>query len=137
NLALAREGRDAQLAEECANVDLRCRVDAFRLDQVFRNVLENALIACPDPVRIAVRGTDTTLAGRPAVRLSVQDNGPGLSPEQQQRIFEPFFTTRTKGTGLGMAIARRIIEAHDGQIGVGPATGGGAEIVITLPRGEP
>jgi signal transduction histidine kinase len=137
NLALARQGRDAQLLEECGGANLQCPVDAFRLDQVFRNVFDNSLIAGADPVRITVRCSDTTLGGRPAVRLSVQDNGPGLSPEQRQRIFEPFFTTRTKGTGLGMAIARRIVEAHDGQIAVGPAVGGGAEIVITLPQGAP
>jgi signal transduction histidine kinase len=134
NLHVRREGRDAALREEVARVDLHCAVDQFRLEQVFRNILENALAACADPVRITVRGSDAELAGRPAVRLSIQDNGPGLTPEQRQRIFEPFFTTKTKGTGLGMAIAKRLIDSHGGQISVGPALGGGAEILITLPR---
>ena len=53
--------------------------------------------------------------------MSVRDNGPGLTAEQRQHIFEPFFTTKTKGTGLGMAIAQRIVEAHGGQIAVGDA----------------
>jgi signal transduction histidine kinase len=115
-------------------------VDPFRLEQVFRNVFENALAACRDPVEITVSCAPASLDGQPALRVAVRDNGPGLSAEQRQRIFEPFFTTKTKGTGLGMAIARRIVEAHGGQIGVGDpvaATGRGAEIVVTLPREHP
>ena len=56
---------------------------------------------------------------QPAIEVRVRDNGPGLAPEARQSVFEPFFTTKTKGTGLGMAIARQIVEAHGGQIGVG------------------
>jgi signal transduction histidine kinase len=137
NLALLRQGRDAQLRPEVLGIDWTCAVDPFRLEQVFRNMLENALAACTDPVRVTVSAAEATLAGRPALRVSVRDNGPGLSPEQRQRIFDPFFTTKTKGTGLGMAIAKRIIEAHGGQIAVGPSSGPGAEIVITLPREAP
>jgi len=60
-----------------------------------------------------------------------------LSPEQRTRIFEPFFTTKTKGTGLGMAIAKRILEAHGGRIAVGGDSAPGAEIILTLPREGP
>jgi two-component system, LuxR family, sensor kinase FixL len=134
NLAVARRGRDAILREEIAGVDLHCAIDPFRLEQVFRNILENALAACSDPVRIVVRAEATELEDQPAVRVSVQDNGPGLSRVQQERIFDPFFTTKTKGTGLGMAIAKRVVDAHGGAIRIGPAIGGGAEIRITLPR---
>jgi two-component system sensor kinase FixL len=134
NLALLRQGREASLQETVDGVDCRCAVDHFRLEQVFRNIFENALAACPDAVRIDVGCSEAEIAGHRAVRLSVRDNGPGLSPEQKQRIFEPFFTTKTKGTGLGMAIAKRIVEAHGGQIVVGSFPGPGAEIVLTLPR---
>jgi signal transduction histidine kinase len=137
NLAVLRQGRDATLHEEVGGVDLECPVDHFRLEQVFRNIFENALAACRDPVRLTVRCADVDLAGRPAAQVAVGDNGPGLTAEQKQRIFEPFFTTKTKGTGLGMAIAKRIVEAHGGQLAVGPASDGGAEIVITLPRDTP
>jgi two-component system, LuxR family, sensor kinase FixL len=111
-----------------------CAIDSFRLEQVFRNILDNSLAACRDPVRITVRCTPAELAGHPALRIAVRDNGPGLNKEQAQRIFEPFYTTKTKGTGLGMAIAKRIIEAHAGRIAIGSAGHPGAEIVITLPR---
>ncbi len=136
-LAVQRQGRDAQLIEETGGIDLECAIDPFRLTQVFRNIFENSLAACRDPVRITVCCRDTTLEGRPAVCVSVQDNGPGLSAEQQRRIFDPFYTTKTKGTGLGMAIAKRIIDAHGGRLAVGSAEGGGAELLITLLRETP
>jgi two-component system, LuxR family, sensor kinase FixL len=155
NLEVLRRGRQARLCERTGGVDLRCPVDPFRMQQVFRNVLENALAAGRDPLEVTVACSEATLdPGCPAVRVCVRDNGPGLTAEQRQRIFEPFFTTKTKGTGLGMAIAKRIVEAHGGQIAVGPeprsqesgggssltpdpcllTPGRGAEIVITLPR---
>jgi PAS domain S-box-containing protein len=136
NLAVRRQGRDARLLEDCAGVDLRCLIDPFRLEQVFRNILENALAACRDPVEVTVSAAEDALAGQPALRVAVRDNGPGLGPEQRKRIFEPFYTTKTKGTGLGMAIAKRIVEAHGGRIAVGPAAHG-AEIILLLPRDPP
>jgi len=132
DLTLLRQGRQAVLQEETEGVNLLCFIDYFRLQQVFRNILENALAACRDPVAITIRSSPVLLRGRPGVRVAVRDNGPGLNEEQRRRIFEPFFTTKTKGTGLGMAIAKRIVEAHGGQIAVGP--GPGAEIVLTLPQ---
>jgi PAS domain S-box-containing protein len=137
NLALMRQGRETALREEMAGLDLHCAVDHYRLEQVFRNILENALTACPGAVDIVVHCSEASLNGYKSLRIGVRDNGPGLTPEQKQRIFEPFFTTKTKGTGLGMAIAKRIVDAHGGQIAVGPGSVGGAEIIITLPRDNP
>jgi len=131
-----RHGRRAEFHESVECVDLRCNLDPFRLEQVFANILENALAACPDPVRVEIRCATTCLDGRPAVCVAFRDNGPGLAPEERLRIFEPFYTTKTEGTGLGMAISRRIVEAHGGRIEVGAWTGPGAEITIILPRGE-
>jgi two-component system, LuxR family, sensor kinase FixL len=134
NLALLREGKEAYLLERTEGVNLECSVDQFRIEQVFRNILENALAACPNPIRIEIFCSEEEWDGRSILRIAVRDNGPGLTSEQKQRIFDPFFTTKTKGTGLGMAIAKRIMEAHGGGIAVGAGTGQGAEIVITLPR---
>ncbi len=135
NLAMRRQGRDAAIDEVLDSVNLTCSVDPFRLEQVFRNILENSLAACADPMRVTIHTAECMLENRPAVRMSVRDNGPGLNAEQRARIFDPFFTTKTKGTGLGMAIAKRIVDAHGGVIEVGP--GPGAEIVIILPRESP
>ena len=105
--------------------------------QVFRNLLENSLAACRDPVAIQISCRDVQLEDQPAIEVSVRDNGPGLTPDARQNVFEPFFTTKTKGTGLGMAIARRIVEAHGGQIAVGNDSSAGAEFIVTLLRSTP
>jgi signal transduction histidine kinase len=135
-LETPRRGRDAVLAENADVGDLRVYADRFRMVQLFRNLLENSLAACADPVRIRVHCREVAHDQRPALEISVRDNGPGLSPDIRQNVFEPFFTTKTKGTGLGMAIARQIVDAHGGAIRLGTA-GDGAEFLITLPRNEP
>jgi signal transduction histidine kinase len=132
-LDTARRGRDATLVENASGIDLNVEVDRFRMVQVFRNLLENALAACSDPVVIDIRCHDVQWEGKRALEVSVRDNGPGLTAEARQNVFEPFFTTKTKGTGLGMAIARRILDAHGGRIAVGDSSEG-AEFVITLLR---
>ncbi|MFQ3593198.1 MAG: ATP-binding protein [Gemmataceae bacterium] len=134
SLSERRQGRQADVFEDLADTDLVCLVDAFRLEQVFRNIFENALSACKDPVEIMIRCRPATLHDQPAVLIEVRDNGPGLTPEQAQRIFEPFYTTKTKGTGLGMAICQRIVEAHGGQISAGGQPTTGAIIRILLPK---
>lgn len=134
HLSPARIGRDANLTLEDESCDLKCCVDRTRIEQVFRNVLDNSLSACADPVRINARWTAVSLTAGDAVRTSLTDNGPGLTDVQRSRIFEPFFTTKTHGTGLGMAIADRIVAAHGGTISVGTPPHPGAEIVIDLPR---
>ena len=135
NLETHRRGREATLCDESDGVDLHCVGDPFRLEQVFRNILDNSLAACADPVAIEIRSAAAEIDGQPALRITVRDHGPGLSPEQRQRIFEPFFTTKTRGTGLGMPITKRIVEAHGGTIAVGEGGGVGAEIILTLPKG--
>lgn len=127
--------RDVGLREQIDILDRLCLVDRFRLEQVFRNILDNALAACSDPVRITIHVSQAELAGQSAVRIGIRDNGPGLGPEQRRKIFDAFYTTKKRGTGLGMAICKRIIEAHGGQIAVGPNSPG-TEILITLPRNE-
>jgi len=115
--------------------DRHSDVDRRAIGQVFRNILENARAAAPGS-GIEVHWADDRLNNQPALTVCIRDHGPGIPPEQQQRIFDPFYTTRSRGTGLGMAIARRIVEAHGGRISVGNHAGGGAEVVVTLPRGE-
>jgi two-component system sensor kinase FixL len=132
-----RRGRDVALLEKINGCSCEFSLDRFRMVQVFRNLLENSLAACRDPVAVQVSCRDVQLQEQPAIEISVRDNGPGLTPDARQNVFEPFFTTKTKGTGLGMAIARRIVEAHGGQIVVGNDSSVGAEFIIILPRSIP
>jgi PAS domain S-box-containing protein len=132
-LERARRERDASLVENIDGVELNVDADRFRLLQVFRNLFENSLAAACDPVVIRIGCRDLKLNGKPALEISVRDNGPGITPEARQNVFEPFFTTKTKGTGLGMAIARRVIDAHGGRMAVGDSAEG-AEFVISLPK---
>jgi len=136
DLATIREGRGLELIEEIAAADLTCCVDRFALGQVWRNILENAIHVSPAGGRITVICSDVNQEGLPALRIVFRDQGPGLTADQRKRIFEPFFTTKTKGTGLGMAIAQRIVHSHGGNIEVGTRSTSGAEIIVTIPRGE-
>jgi PAS domain S-box-containing protein len=130
-----RKDRQIQLNEQIGSTDLNCLVDQFSMERAFHNILLNSLYACSDPAIIEIRCSETDFRDLPALRLAISDNGPGLNAEQKRRIFQPFYTTKTKGTGLGMAITKRVIEAHGGHIHVGPDRNG-TEIIITLPKGE-
>jgi PAS domain S-box-containing protein len=134
DLALLHKDREINLYRDTNDCDPRCEIDSFRMAQVFRNVLENSLAACVDPVAIDVKCTNTQLDDRPALQLAIHDNGPGLSTDEKQKVFEPFFSTKSKGTGLGLAIAKRIVESHGGRMAVQCNGKPGAQFVITLPR---
>ena len=124
----------ATLICERAGVNTTCIVDQQAIGQVLRNLFDNALAASPAAARIQVEWTDAKLGTKDAIVMAVRDNGPGLTVEEKQRIFEPFFTTKVHGTGLGMAISKRIVESHGGTIEVGNAARSGAEFIVTLPR---
>jgi two-component system, LuxR family, sensor kinase FixL len=132
-LQVQRKGRRAELVDDgCENVR-PIRGDRFRLVQAFRNMLENSLAACEDPVNIVITCRDATLDGSSATEITLEDNGPGFDDAGVSRAFEPFFTTKSTGTGLGLAIVRRTVEAHGGQVAAGRGHEGGARISMTLP----
>jgi signal transduction histidine kinase len=114
-----------------------CPVDSARLTQVLQNLLANALRHTPAQGRITVRAESDSST----VALSVQDTGEGIPPEHLPYVFDRFYRTdpaRTRdrgGAGLGLAIARAIVEAHDGQITVASegAPGRGSTFTIQLP----
>lgn len=133
DLEPGRSGYDVELTEHLSDADLRCDVDEHRMDQVFRNIMENALAACPSPGRLTVAADRIRSNGDECIELRFRDDGPGFTPASEAAVFQPFFTTKQKGTGLGMAITRRIVEAHGGQIEAANSENGGAEVRLVLP----
>jgi two-component system sensor histidine kinase KdpD len=113
------------------------RFDAPLLERVLCNVLENAAKYTPPGSRVVL---DARVRGD-ALQLRVTDNGPGLPPGREEAIFDKFTRgqpeSSTPGVGLGLAICRAIVNAHGGAIRAEQAPGGGARIVIALPRAEP
>jgi two-component system, LuxR family, sensor kinase FixL len=115
-----------------------CRCDRRRISQVIRNIFENAIAVAPHGSTVFIATDADRNATGDFATIRIVDEGPGLNETQSEKIFEPFFTTKTKGTGLGMAISKRIVEAHGGTITVGngqwtPSLTPGAEIVFSLP----
>jgi signal transduction histidine kinase len=121
------------LISHCEEAARRAAIDRYRVGQVFRNILENAVAVLPEHGgTIDVSARLVSEFGNQAILIEITDNGPGMNAEQRARIFEPFFTTKTRGTGLGMAIVRRIMESHGGTATVGaPSTG--AQIILRFP----
>jgi PAS domain S-box-containing protein len=112
-------------------------MDAHRMEHVFVNLVQNAVHALArqeGPGTIEVRAR--LQAGE--LIVVVADDGPGVSPDTQERIFEPFFTTKGEGTGLGLSIAAAIVAEQGGSMAYHPVPGGGASFRVRLPvRSEP
>jgi PAS domain S-box-containing protein len=121
---------ETQLAD-----DTTCEIDAFAARQVFRNIFENSLAACPNGPEINASYEEAEILGDPALRIVIRDHGPGLTEEQKHMAFVPFFTTKQRGLGLGLTIAKQIVEAHGGEIYLGD--GPGTSVVIVLRRAVP
>lgn len=111
----------------------RISADPDLLAQALVNLVRNAFEAMPDGGELVVstRLVRSPWGGR--VVLSVEDRGSGLDPADAERLFEPFHTTKSKGTGLGLPIARRIVEAHGGEITVERAQPRGARFSLQIP----
>lgn len=108
-------------------------VDGGQIRQVLLNLLFNALDALPDGGLVHIDTMPESRGGEGYV-IRIADNGIGLPNDLGERIFEPFVSTKETGTGLGLPICRRIIEAHGGEITAAKGSDGGAEFIIWLPR---
>jgi PAS domain S-box-containing protein len=127
--------RDPALAAVDVRVDVDraasaiVQADPEQLQMVFQNVLINAAQAMNGLGHISVTIGDAN--GR--CRLSIADHGPGMPADVRNKAFDPFFTTKHRGTGLGLPIAKRIIDAHGGEIRIETPPGGGTVVSIDLP----
>jgi two-component system sensor histidine kinase HydH len=103
--------------------------DAAMLKQVFLNLIKNASEACPGDGELAI----STARTQRGVDITFRDNGAGIPPDLIGSIFEPFFTTKRSGMGMGLAISRRLIEAHEGSLSAENNGSTGATFTIFLP----
>jgi len=106
-------------------------VDRNQLKQALLNILRNAIEAMPT-------GGQVTVSARRAgdhVEIAIADEGQGISADHLKRIFEPFFTTKATGTGLGLAVAREIVQLHGGRIDCSSRCGRGTVMTISIPFG--
>ena len=109
--------------------------DVDRIKQATLNIIQNA---CHFMVNRGVKQlTVVTKKNNENVEVEISDTGPGIPPENFNKIFEPFFTTRTRGTGLGLAVSRNIVETHGGKLDVRSQIGIGTTFIISLPLTTP
>jgi PAS domain S-box-containing protein len=100
------------------------RVDQIQIEQVLLNLVRNGFEAMRDlPVEQRILMIETSVDDD-QLRAAVTDAGPGMPTEVSERVFEPFFTTKGEGLGMGLAISRTIVEAHDGQLALEPGSPG-------------
>ena len=99
-------------------------MDPRLMRQALLNLLLNGIQAMDDDPILRVRACSETIDGQIFVRIDVTDHGPGILPGDRDRIFEPFFTTKASGTGLGLAVVKRIVSSHRGRITVESASSG-------------
>jgi two-component system sensor histidine kinase HydH len=120
-------GRDSMGKNALQNAPVK--IDPDRLRSVFENVIRNALESESPPGDISA--SIRRIAG-PAFLFTVSDRGRGVSEEDRQRVFDPFFTRKSTGTGIGLSISRRFIEAAGGKIYMENRDGGGVTVSITV-----
>jgi signal transduction histidine kinase len=115
-----------------AGRDFRTRGDAAKLKTALRNVVANAVEAISQKGEVAVTMARDGLR----LRIAIRDTGPGMSRETIERIFDPYFSTKDSGTGLGLPIAKKIIEEHGGTIQVASEPGAGTTVTMDIPVEE-
>jgi signal transduction histidine kinase len=128
----AKQGIGLQV--DAAPTPVIADVDAAQIQQVLANLVMNAIQAQPDGGQVRVR-FDGSADGDDAVRVRVEDDGPGIPESTRERIFEPFFTTKDpgEGTGLGLTVSYGIVRDHGGRIDVESVEGEGSAFIVCLP----
>jgi two-component system sensor histidine kinase BaeS len=136
--------RQAGLELSADSEPVTIQADPDRLRQVLVNVLDNARKFTPAGGHVTLEATldaSTAPPSAPRAVISVTDDGPGVPPEEVTRIFDRFYRARgaerTDGAGLGLAIAKQLVQAHGGSIEAASPPGGGLTVVISLPVARP
>jgi signal transduction histidine kinase/FixJ family two-component response regulator len=113
--------------------DERISVDVIKVSAVLVNLISNSVEAMPQGGELTIRSKFHGAGDASVLRLSVSDTGSGIAGEQMKRVGEPFYTTKVTGTGLGLPICKKIIEAHKGSIGIRSKANEGTSVEIMIP----
>jgi two-component system sensor histidine kinase PilS (NtrC family) len=126
-----------EIRRDVAEPTVKADVDPAQMRQALWNLCLNAVEAMPQggELRVGVRAV-TPESGRPLVEITVEDTGVGITAAELTQVFEPFYTTKPHGTGLGLAMAHRIVEDHGGTIRVQSEPYRGSRFTIALPVSE-
>jgi signal transduction histidine kinase len=108
-------------------------IDGFHLERALVNLIDNAVDVSPRGASVSI----TASIERNKITITIKDQGAGMDRETLANLFLPFYTTKNKGTGLGLPISRKIIEAHAGTLEIKSEPGSGTEVKIRLPRKAP
>ncbi len=122
-----------ELIDDSGSESIMIAADPAQLRQIFWNLARNAMQAMPNGGKLRI-GLERIPNNR--VRISIEDTGKGMSPEQVEQLFEPFSNSTSGGTGLGLSIVYQIVRDHNGVINVRSLEGKGTTITIDLPTGE-
>ena len=135
-LDLYENDQRIQLTRRFVTADPVVRADAGRMRQLLHNLLKNSIEAIGDTRKphIEVSTCDIVENAQKWIELTIADNGPGLPEGFDDRWYEPYTTSKAKGTGLGLAVAKKIAEEHGGSIRAENRSGGGAIFTLRLPR---
>ncbi|MBU4228646.1 PAS domain S-box protein [bacterium] len=112
----------------------KIQADEDQVRQILMNVIINAIQAIPKKGEIKIKTEKTLLKGEPAIKLIIEDSGIGIPEKDFTQIFDPFFSTKDEGSGLGLSIVYKLVEAHQGEIKVESKEGEGTKFVIFLPQ---
>jgi signal transduction histidine kinase len=132
-LSVQASARDIALYLQASPEALRVKGDPVQLQQVILNLMVNsmdAMAAMPNGRTVVGR---TEMNGGSSAVISISDSGPGIPPNRLNEVFDPFFTTKEQGMGIGLSIARTIVQAHKGRIWAENVAGGGAVFRLSLP----
>jgi two-component system nitrogen regulation sensor histidine kinase GlnL len=125
--------RNIIVRRQYAPETLPALADRTKLEQVFANLIDNAMQAMDHDGVLTIEVLPGDPGGPPRVQARVSDSGPGIAPEAADQIWRPFFTTKQGGTGLGLPISKRIVNAHNGAIAVQSFPGSGTIFTVALP----
>jgi signal transduction histidine kinase len=123
------DGKRVTLSMCLPSTPIMKAIDSAQIERALINLIDNAVDASQQGAQVSI----TASTGKKGILITIKDQGVGMSQENLASLFMPFYTTKTDGTGLGMPISKKVIEAHDGTLTMSSRKGMGTEAVIRLP----